>query len=43
VCTDYFLKLDWSTTFAHQLTLPKVLVRGTVIYMALLVLLRVIP
>ncbi len=40
---DYFLKLDWSGTFAPQLTLPEVLLRGTVIYMALLVLLRVIP
>ena len=40
---DYFLTLDWSNTFAPQLTLPEVLVRGTVVYMALLVLLRVLP
>lgn len=40
---DYLLKLDWSNTFAPQLTLPEVLVRGTVVYFALLALLRVIP
>lgn len=40
---DYFLRLDWSNTFAPQLSLPEILVRGTVIYFALLALLRVVP
>ncbi len=40
---DYLLKLDWSDTFTPQLTLPEVLVRRTVVYFALLALLRVIP
>jgi uncharacterized membrane protein YcaP (DUF421 family) len=40
---DYFLTLDWSATFTPQLTLPEVLVRGTVVYFALLVALRLIP
>jgi uncharacterized membrane protein YcaP (DUF421 family) len=40
---DYLLKLDWSNTFAPQLTLPEVLVRGTVVYFALLALLRILP
>lgn len=40
---NYFLKLDWSGIFAPQLPLPEVLVRGTVVYFALLTLLRIIP
>lgn len=40
---DYFLKLDWAETFAPQMTLPEVLLRGTVVYFALLVLMRVNP
>jgi uncharacterized membrane protein YcaP (DUF421 family) len=40
---DYFLRLDWSRTFTPQLSLPEVLVRGTVVYFALLALLRVVP
>ncbi|MCC2640525.1 MAG: hypothetical protein K0S45_938 [Nitrospira sp.] len=40
---EYFLKLDWSATFTPQMTLPEVLVRGTVVYFALLALLRIIP
>lgn len=40
---DYLLKVDWADTFAPQLSLPEVLIRGTVIYFALLGLLRVLP
>lgn len=40
---DYFLSVDWSRTFAPQLTLPEILIRGTVVYFALLALLRVVP
>ena len=40
---DYFLTIDWAATFAPQLTLPEVLVRGTVVYVAMLVLFRLIP
>jgi len=40
---DYFLTLDWAETFAPQMTLPEALVRGTVVYFALLALMRVTP
>ena len=40
---DYFLSVDWSRAFAPQLTLPEILIRGTVVYFALLALLRVVP
>lgn len=40
---DYLLKVDWADTFAPQLSLPEVLIRGTVIYFALLGLLRILP
>ncbi len=40
---DYLLSLDWSETFAPQMSLLEVLVRGTVVYFALLALLRVAP
>ncbi|WP_337175892.1 YetF domain-containing protein [Paludisphaera sp.] len=37
------MKVDWADTFAPQLSLPEVLIRGTVIYFALLGLLRILP
>ncbi len=40
---DEFLRLDWSATFAPEMSLPEILIRGSVIYLALLVLLRVLP
>jgi uncharacterized membrane protein YcaP (DUF421 family) len=40
---DFFFKLDWVETFVPQLSLPETLIRGTVVYFALLVFLRVIP
>ncbi len=40
---DYFFTIDWAETFVPQMTLPEALIRGTVVYFALLALLRVIP
>jgi uncharacterized membrane protein YcaP (DUF421 family) len=40
---DYLLKVDWAEIFAPQLSLPEILVRGTVVYFALLTLLRILP
>ena len=40
---DYFLNLGWSNAFAPQQTLPELVTRGTVVYLGLLVLLRVVP
>lgn len=40
---DFLLKVDWADIFAPQLSLPEVLIRGTVVYFALLALLRIVP
>ena len=40
---DDFFRPDWSATFRPQFSLPEILVRGTVIYLGLIVLMRVLP
>jgi uncharacterized membrane protein YcaP (DUF421 family) len=40
---DYFTDFDWSGTFAPQLTLLEVLVRGTLMYLTMIIVLRIVP
>src|SRR3954453_11157318 len=39
---DYFISIDWGELFRPKMTLPEVLLRGTLVYVSLCVLLRVI-
>jgi uncharacterized membrane protein YcaP (DUF421 family) len=39
---SYWTEMDWVRAFAPEMTLPEVLIRGTVVYVSLVLLLRVI-
>jgi uncharacterized membrane protein YcaP (DUF421 family) len=40
---DYLTRLDWAAMLAPRLSLPEAMARGTVVYLSLIVLLRIIP
>src|SRR4051812_49762845 len=39
---DFFWRTDWGRLFTPEMSLPEILIRGTVIYLALCLLLRVV-
>src|SRR5438067_1385224 len=39
---EFLLSVDWAQLFAPQMSLPEILIRGTLIYLALCLLLRVV-
>src|SRR6516225_9480280 len=39
---DFLWKTDWGQLFTPQMSLPEILIRGTLIYLALCLLLRVV-
>src|SRR5262245_22074137 len=39
---DFFWRIDWGRLFTPHMTLPEILIRGTLTYLALCLLLRVV-